>query len=126
MSGAGGRESLPHRNAVIAAVRAFVRAHGIKRGVFLAAQAIGMGERAARHAYEGGDFAADRERAARADKARLDLLLEQIAQLHAEARQIDLRGLHVGMAGASLDGARGVRDGAGQGVLRAGARGATT
>ncbi len=51
-----------------------------------------MGERAARHAYEGTQFAADETLAARADAARLVLLREQIARLHAEAEQLERRG----------------------------------
>lgn len=125
MSGAASRGETPHHGAVRAAIAAFVRVHGKKRGVFLAAEAIGMGERAARHAYEGSDFAADEERAARADAARLTLLLEQIAQLNAEAAQIHPRGMNVGksMAGVlarartMLAQARGAADGEGpQGI----------
>lgn len=78
----------PHHRAVQEAVAAHVRALGTKRGLAVAAQRIGMGERAARHAHEGTEFAADAGRAARADAARLTLLREQIAQLQAEASSI--------------------------------------
>ncbi len=100
-----------HHGAVRAAIAAYVRTHGMKRGLFLAAQAIGMGERAARHAHAGGEFAADSARAARADAARLALLNEQIAQLRAEAAALEIRRTDVEMAGACVDARSGVLHG---------------
>jgi hypothetical protein len=69
------------RDAVIGCVREYVRQHGTKRGLHLAAEAMGISERVARHAHEGTPFAADTERAARADAARLRLLNDTIAAL---------------------------------------------
>jgi hypothetical protein len=96
----------PRHGAVKAAVVSFVRAHGLKRGLHLAAQAIGIGQRAARHAYEGTPFAADEDRAARADAARLALLRDQIARLRAEADELQRRGANdeaMAMAGTPMD-----------------------
>lgn len=109
-----------HRVAVREAVASFVRAHGRKRGLAMAAAAIGRGERAARHAHEGGDFAADAERAARADAARLALLTDQIRRLHAEAAEVAHRGLHVAMAGQAMDARGGVLRRDGGALLQAG------
>jgi uncharacterized protein with von Willebrand factor type A (vWA) domain len=100
-------------------IAAFVRVHGRKRGLALAAQAIGMGERAARHAHEGGEFAADEARANRADAARFALLTEQLRQLQAEAAQLQTRRLNVEMGSAALDERRGFLPGAGSLGLKA-------
>jgi hypothetical protein len=102
MSGAASWGDPPHHGAVRAAVAAFVRAFGRKRGLYLAAQAIGIGERAARHAHEGGPVAADPERARRADEARLALLNDEIQRLRAEAAELK-RSHHVGNDGARMD-----------------------
>lgn len=123
MSGARDRDDTPQHAAVTEAVTSFVRAHGKARGLFLAAQAIGIGERAARHAYEGTPFAADEERAARADAARLALLREQIARLHAEAEQLERRGANeevLETARAALDSNRRVLRAAGGHLLSTG------
>lgn len=106
--GALAREQFTHRAAIRDAVLAYCRAHGMKRGVYLAAERIGMSERAARHAYEDGAFAADTERAARADAARLALVTEQLVRLCAEADELTRRGrgTYVDMAGAALDSSR--------------------
>lgn len=103
--------------AVRECIASFVRIHGHKRGLHLAAQAIGMGERAARHAYEGGQFAADPERAARADDARFALLNDEIRRLHAEAAQLQHRRLNVAMDRPALDERGGVLHGAGVGRI---------
>lgn len=88
------RENSPLRRAVSGCVREYVRQHGFKRGIHLAAEAIGVSARVARHAYEGTPFAADDDRAARADAARLALLNDTIAQLCATRDQIE-RDRHV-------------------------------
>ena len=106
MTAGSERGDAPPHAAVKAAVLSFVRAHGKLRGLHLAAQAIGIGQRAARHAYEGTPFAADDERAARADAARLALLREQIARLRAEADELQRRGANdeaMAMAGTPMD-----------------------
>lgn len=77
------------RDAVIGCVREYVRQHGTKRGLHLAAAAIGVSDRVARHAHEGTPFAADAERAARADAARLALLTETIAALVALRDEVE-------------------------------------
>jgi hypothetical protein len=74
-----------------AAVRAYVRHYGVKQGIALAAEAIGMGERAARHAYQGTDFAADAMRAACADEARLRLVETQLAELRSAVDAVEQR-----------------------------------
>lgn len=107
------------REAVRECVAAYVRAHGRKRGLAMAAQAIGMGERAARHAHEGGDFAADADRASRADAARFQLLTEQLRQIQAEAALLQSRRLDVAMGGAALDARRRVLHVASSGSLPA-------
>jgi hypothetical protein len=104
--GGSARVNLSHRAAIRDAVLAYCRAHRMKRGIYLAAERIGMSERAARHAYEDGAFAADAERAARADAARLALVTEQIVRLCAEADEITKRRAYVDMAGAALDSSR--------------------
>jgi hypothetical protein len=114
--GADARERITHRSAIRAAILAYCKVHGIKRGIYLAAEQIGMSERAARHAYEDGAFAADAERAARADRARLALVTEQIVRLCAEADEITQRGrMNVDMDRPSLD--------SGGGILRAASNG---
>lgn len=75
--------------AVYGCVREYVRQHGKKLGLYLAAEAIGISERVARHAYDGTPFAADAERAARADAARLKLLNDTIAALTALRDQVE-------------------------------------
>lgn len=74
-----------------AAVKAFVRHYGRKQGFALAAEAIGMGERAVQHAYEGTSFAADALRAARADEARLRLVETQLAELRNAVADVERR-----------------------------------
>jgi hypothetical protein len=74
-----------------AAVRAYARHYGKKQGVALAAEAIGMGERTARHAQEGTPFAADAMRAARADEARLRLVETQLAELRRDVDAVEQR-----------------------------------
>jgi hypothetical protein len=71
-----------------AAVKAYVRHYGVKQGLALAAEAIGMGERACKHAYQGTDFAADAMRAARADEARLRLVETQLAELRSAVADV--------------------------------------
>lgn len=78
----------PQHRAVRDTVAAYVRRHGIKRGIPLAAAAVGIGERAARHAHEGTHFAADDERAERARIARLQLLENDIRALRAERARV--------------------------------------
>lgn len=128
MSGASSWEQCAHRAAVRDAVAAFVRAHGFKMGIHLAAKAIGISERVARHAHEGGSFAADGERAKKACDAHLALVNQQILQLNAEAARVGTRGLNVrsslarglALAGAALGRkGRAVRE-AGKAVLRRG------
>jgi len=127
MSAPASWDNASHKVAVLAAIRAYVRAHGKKRGLALAAEAIGMGERACRHAYDGGDFAADEERAHRADVARLDLLLAEINKLHAEAASITPRGLSLAyMARAVADRGRGMVRAAREKLLRPGKAGQVT
>jgi hypothetical protein len=109
----------PQHAAVRAAVAAFVRAYGIKLGLHLAAQEIGIGERAARHAHEGTYFAADDERARRADLARLRLLEKQLSALRAERDEIK-RATHAAEVGAR--GALGSGDRRAAGRLAASAR----
>jgi hypothetical protein len=74
-----------------AAVKAYVRHYGVKQGLALAAEAIGMGERACKHAYQGTDFAADPLRAACADEARLRLVETQLAELRSEVDAVEQR-----------------------------------
>jgi hypothetical protein len=74
-----------------AAVKAYVRHYGVKQGLALAAEAIGMGERACKHAYQGTDFAADAMRAARADEARLRLVETQLAELRSAVDAVEQR-----------------------------------
>jgi hypothetical protein len=74
-----------------AAVRAYARHYGKKQGIALAAEAIGMGERTARHALEGTPFAADAMRAARADEARLRLVETQLAELRRDVDAVEQR-----------------------------------
>ena len=107
MSGAQSCGDSSQHAAVREAVAAFVRRHGRKRGLHLAAQAIGLGAGATRNAYEGRHIAADAERAHRADLARLELIEPQIAALRDEAREIQNRGLDVGILGTPLDGGSG-------------------
>lgn len=120
------RATIAQREAVTECIAAYVREFGMKCGLPLAAEAIGMGERAARHALHGGEFRADAERAARADQARLNLLITQIADLHAQAEQIKAkrRGLHVGTPRPSMDDAGDILCCAGASLLPA--RGALT
>lgn len=119
------RATIAQREAVTECIAAYVREFGLKRGLPLAAEAIGMGERAARHALHGGEFRADAERAARADQARLSLLIQQIADLHAQAAEIkQRRGLHVGTPRPSMDDAGDILCCAGASLLPA--RGALT
>lgn len=99
------REETPQHRAVKKCIAAYVRHYGLKQGIHLAAEAIGMGERAARHAHDGTYFAADEERAARADEARLFLAEQQLAQLRAEIEDVEGR-RHVAMDGANTHGAR--------------------
>lgn len=99
----GFRGISPQQRAVKEAIVAFVRWHGCKRGFALAAAAIGMGERAARHAYEGDEFAADRERAIKATEAQLRLIDHQMAQLEAERVEVERRRDDVVLAEQALD-----------------------
>lgn len=106
----GYRGFSPQHAAVRGAVGAFVRVHGTKRGLALAAEAIGIGERAARHAWEGTHFAADDDRAAAADAARLALAEEQLAQLRAEIEALEARRHGMGVDRPGRDVARRARD----------------
>jgi hypothetical protein len=81
-----------------AAVKAYVRHYGVKQGLALAAEAIGMGERACKHAYQGTDFAADAMRAARADEARLRLVETQLAELRSAVADVERRRTEHGIA----------------------------
>jgi hypothetical protein len=108
----------PQHAAVREAVAAFVRRYGRKRGLHMAAQAIGIGEGAARNAHEGRHIAADDERARRADLARLELLQQEILRLHREAAEIAHRGLHVVTDGPGVDARRRVLRGDGATLLR--------
>src|SRR3954469_14873052 len=83
--------STSYEAPIRAAVKAFVRHYGRKQGLALAAEAIGMGERAAQHAYEGTSFAADAMRAACADEARLRLVETQLAELRSEVDAVEQR-----------------------------------
>lgn len=74
-----------------AAVRAYAKHYGTKQGLALAAEAIGMGERACRHALEGTYFAADAERARCADEARLRLVETQLRELRTVVADVEQR-----------------------------------
>jgi hypothetical protein len=109
-----------------AAVKAYVRHYGVKQGLALAAEAIGMGERACKHAYQGTDFAADAMRAARADEARLRLVETQLAELRSAVADVERRrtehGIAIGTVAAGPDNDPRGGDGLRGGALACGAR----
>lgn len=118
MSGMSCGETSQHA-AVREAVAAFVKRHGRKLGLHLAAQAIGIGAGVARNAYEGRHIAADDERAQRADDARLRLINDEIRRLKAEADALKTRRLHVVNDRPRMDARSGVLRASGAGLLPA-------
>lgn len=120
MSGASSCGDSSQHAAVREAVAEFVKRFGRKRGLHMAAQAIGIGQGVARNAHEGRHIAADAERANRADMARLALLQQEIVRLNKEAAEIAHRRLHVVTTGPRMDARGGVLRGDGAAVLRQG------
>jgi hypothetical protein len=108
-----------HHIAVIEATAAYVRIHGRKRGLHLASQAIGMGERAVERALAGEEFAADAERAAKANETHLRLLRDYAAELRRRADELQRR---MGVDGTPVDGARMALSGGGGLVPATGGR----